>query len=137
MSPRPLDEWLFRVDKGLPVLLGSRCSACQESFFPRRRVCPICLIEVNDVDLSGRGVLYSHTYVHGRAQAWGKVYEDGYAVGEVDLADGPRVQTVLCGGPASYEIGMPMRIDLDVFDVSDAEEVVMFCFRPARKPADA
>ncbi len=137
MPHRPLDEWLFRLDDDVPVLLGSRCSACQESFFPRRRLCPICLMEVSDTDLPDRGVLYSHTYVRGRSAAWGKVYDEGYGVGEVDLADGPRVQTVLRGEPGSWEIGMPMRIDIEAFDGSGGEEVAMFCFRPADGPAHA
>jgi uncharacterized protein len=130
MDYRPLDGWLFRVNGDTPVLLGSRCETCNESFFPRRRICPICLGDLRALELSGRGELYSHTFVHGRSAAWGKVYGEGYGVGEVDLTDGPRIQTVLTGEAESWEIGMPMRIDLEVVDQSDQEAVVMFCFRP-------
>ncbi len=36
------DPWLFRIDEGVPVLLGSHCSFDEESFYPRRWICPIC-----------------------------------------------------------------------------------------------
>jgi uncharacterized OB-fold protein len=137
MTTRPLDEWLFRLNGDTPVLLGSRCGACQESFFPRRRICPICLAEVDGVDLPGSGTLYSHTFVRGKAAAWGKVYEDGYGVGEVDLAGGPRIQTVLRGEPGSWETGMPMQIDLEVVDSSSGDDLAMFCFRSAPGTARA
>jgi uncharacterized OB-fold protein len=137
MTLRPLDPWLFRFNDKVPILLGSWCKGCREHFFPRRRLCPICLQDTTAVELPGRGTLYSHTYVHGRAVAWGQVYTGGYGVGEVDLTNGPRIQSVLAGEPSSWEIGAPMRIDFEVVKEDEGDEVVMYCFRPEGAPEHA
>lgn len=130
MAYLPLEERLFRVDGDVPVLLGSRCAACGESLFPRRRLCPICLGATDDMDLSQRGTLYSHTYVRVPFFGRRKIDSGGYGVGQVDLPGGTRIQTVLTGEPGSWRIGMPMRLDLDVVDQRDGDDVVIFRFRP-------
>jgi uncharacterized OB-fold protein len=127
-----LEEDLFRVDAETPVLLGSRCAACGRSFFPRRRRCAVCLTPTEETDLSGEGVLHTHTYV--RVPFFGKRQVEataGYGVGQVDLPEGVRIQTVLRGEPGDWHIGMPMSIDLEVIDEDDGDEVVIFRFTPA------
>src|SRR5262245_1121312 len=113
MAVKPLDPWLFRLEGDVPVLLGSRCLSCGESFFPRRRLCPICSEATEAVELPGRGALYSHTYVHVPSTTWGRAHAAGYGVGEIDLPDGPRIQAVLTGEPAQWEIGAPMQIGVE------------------------
>jgi uncharacterized OB-fold protein len=137
MTYRPLDPWLFRFEDERPILLGSWCGSCREYFFPRRRLCPICLQDATAVELHGMGTLYSYTYVQGRAAAWGKIHADGYGVGEVDLTDGPRIQSVLTGEPNKWEIGAPMQIDFEVVKESEGDQVVMYCFRPEGETARA
>jgi uncharacterized OB-fold protein len=137
MSYRPLKAWLFRVDGDVPVLLGSQCASCHQSFFPRRRLCPICLQLAAELELPGRGTLYSHTYVHLPPDGRRGADTGGCGVGEVDLANGPRIQTVLTGEPKMWEIGMPMRIHLDFVDRADGDELVTFCFRPDKEHASA
>lgn len=137
MAYLPLDERLFRVDGEVPVLLGSRCTGCNESFFPRRRLCPICLRPTQEVDLPRRGALYSYTYVHVPFFGRRRVDSGGYGVGQVDLPGGPRIQTVLAGEPGSWRIGMPMTIDLDVVEQRDGDDVVIFRFRPDEGVAHA
>lgn len=127
-----LEEDLFRVDGDTPVLLGSHCAACGRSFFPRRRRCAVCLTPIEDTDLSAEGVLYTHTYV--RVPFFGKRQVEasaGYGVGQVDLPEGVRIQTVLRGEAGDWHIGMPMRIDLEVIDEDEGDEVVIFRFTPA------
>ena len=137
MAYRPLEARLFRIDGDEPILLGSRCAACGRSFFPRRRRCAACMADAEPVDLSPEGVLYAHTFVRvpffGRQQ----VDTEGYGVGQVDLPEGVRVQTVLLGDPDSWRIGMPMRISLDVVDRDNDDEVAIFRFRPAGEHARA
>jgi uncharacterized OB-fold protein len=83
-----------------------------------------------DVELSGRGELYSYTYVHVASVRNGLPHPGGYGIGEVDLLDGPRVQTVLSGRPDSWEIGMTMRAYVEVVDRAHDEDILMFCFGP-------
>lgn len=101
----PTDPELFRIEGDIPVLLLSRCERCSESFFPRRWECPICLGPLSEIEATGDGTLYSHTYVS--VPMFGKQRRDGegYGVGQVDLDGGVRVQTVLTGEPETWKIG--------------------------------
>ncbi|MGH7803977.1 MAG: Zn-ribbon domain-containing OB-fold protein, partial [Candidatus Binatia bacterium] len=77
-----------------PRLLGTRCGACGEHFFPRRAICAKCLSEATgDVELAAEGTLYSFTFVH--LPLFGSTnleHFDGYGVGQVDLPEGTRIQ---------------------------------------------
>ena len=133
----PLEPHLFRFDDDRPVLLGSTCGACGETFFPRRRLCAVCGDPADDVELSQEGELYSWTYVHvpffGRRQ----VDAEGYGVGQVDLPEGVRVQTVLTGERDAWRIGERMRVDAEVVDHADGGDVAIFRFRPISGGSDA
>jgi uncharacterized OB-fold protein len=132
----PIEPGFFTVPDdpaASPRLLGSRCAACDEHFFPRRQVCARCLVEgTQDVELSPRGTLYTWTYVH--FPLFGSKRADhagGYGVGQVDLPEGPRVQAVLQGGPCDFRIGMEMELGLETLrENQNGEEVVIHRFRP-------
>jgi hypothetical protein len=55
----------------------------------------------------------------------------GYGVGQVDLAEGPRVQSILLGGRDDFEIGMELEIDLETLrENRDGDEIVIYRFHP-------
>jgi uncharacterized OB-fold protein len=122
-----------------PRLLGSRCSGCDEVFFPRRHVCAQCPSrELVDCELGPRGRLYTWTYVHVPMFNAKRANVGGYAVGQVDLPEGPRVQSVLEGGPDDFTIGMDLELDLEPLRHDDeGREVVIFRFRPVAAAAGA
>lgn len=132
----PIEPGFFTVPDdpaAPPRLLGSRCRACGEHFFPRRLVCARCLAEgCEDVLLSTRGTLYTWTYVH--FPLFGSKRADqagGYGVGQVDLPEGPRVQAVLSGGLGDFRIGMQMELELETLrENKEGQEVVIHRFRP-------
>ncbi len=139
-SPRkprvPIEAGFFRIDDdpaAPPVLLGSRCSQCGETFFPRRPVCASCLARgTDDVELGTRGTLYTWTYVHFPLFNAKRADQGGYGVGQVDLPEGPRVMSVLSGGPDDFHVGMEMQIELETLrENKQGEEVVIYRFRPA------
>lgn len=119
-------------DNSPPQLLGSKCNKCGEVFFPRRHSCAKCLHrETSDVLLSSHGTIYSYTYVHFPLFG-GKREAKGYGVGQVDLPEGPRVQTILLGGPQDFSIGMPVTMELETLKQDkDGNDVVIFRFRPS------
>jgi uncharacterized OB-fold protein len=138
-KPRvPIEPGFFTIPddrEASPRLLGSRCRACGEHFFPRRQVCARCLAEgTDDVLLSPRGTLYTWTYVH--FPLFGSKRADhagGYGVGQVDLPEGPRVQAVLQGGPGDFRIGMEMELELETLrENKEGQDVVIHRFRPVR-----
>lgn len=131
----PIEAGFFRIPANAgepPTLLGSRCGACGEVFFPRRLVCAKCLTEgCEDVDLSTRGTLWTWTYCHvplfGRSDA----QVPGYGVGQVDLPEGPRVQAILLGGPDDFRIGMELQLELETLRQNeDGEDLVIYRFGP-------
>lgn len=131
----PVEPGFFTIPERegeAPRLLGSRCRACGEVFFPRRVVCAKCLArDTEDLELGPRGRLYTHTYTH--VPMFGALRADagGYGVGQIDLPEGPRVQSVLAGGPGDFAIGMEMELDLETLRVNQkGQEVVIFRFRP-------
>ena len=95
-------------------------------------MCAKCLHEgCDDVELSTRGRLWTWTYCH--VPLFGKKDADvpGYGVGQVDLEEGPRVQSILLGGPDDFEIGMELEIDLETLrENADGDEIVIYRFRP-------
>ena len=103
MARVPIEEGFFRIPDDPaepPRLLGSRCPACGEVFFPRRLVCAKCLHEgTEDMELSTQGAIHTWTYCH--VPLFGKKDADvaGYGVAQVDLPEGPRVQSILSGEP--------------------------------------
>ena len=141
MTRIPIEEGYFTVPadpEERPRLLGSRCPACGEHFFPRRHVCAKCLAEgCEDVELGPRGRLWTWTYVHVPLFAKKDKRVDAYGVGQVDLPEGPRVQAILVGERDDFEIGMELELDLETLrvDESTGDETVIFRFRPVEEAA--
>ena len=114
-----------------PRLLGSRCQDCGEHFFPRRAVCAKCLSErTADALLGPRGTLYSYTFVHFPLFGSTRIEHVGYGVGQIDLAEGPRVQFPLAGRQEDYRVGMTLEAELDPLREDGDREVVILRFRP-------
>lgn len=137
MGLRAVEEGFFTVPSApfeRPALLGSRCPSCGEYFFPRRQVCARCLTEgCGDVLLASSGRLWTWTYVHLPQFATSDRSVAGYGVGQIDLPEGPRVQSVLLGEPAAFRIGMEVELDLETLETDeDGDDVVIFRFRPRR-----
>jgi uncharacterized OB-fold protein len=132
----PIEAGFFTIPEDpaqAPRLLGSRCTACGEVQFPRRVVCARCLGEaLEDVLLGPEGTLYTWTWLHMPLFGSLRAEAGGYGVGQVDLAEGPRVQAVLSGGPDAFRIGMPMALELETLRTDrEGRDVVLFRFRPA------
>ena len=136
MARVPIEEGYFTVPDDPaepPRLLGSRCPACGEHFFPRRQVCARCLHDgCDDVELGPTGRLWTWTYVHVPLFAKKDAAVSAYGVGQVDLPEGPRVQALLLGGPDDFEIGGEMVLGFETLRTDDqGDEVVIMRFAPA------
>jgi uncharacterized protein len=139
---RPIEDGYFTIPEEpgeAPRLLGSRCPACGEHFFPRRVVCARCLDEgCVDVLLGPRGQVYTWTYVHVPLFAKRDRKVGSYGVAQVDLPEGPRVQGILLGEGDDFHIGMEVELDLETLgEDADGNEVVIFRFRPVGSAGDA
>jgi uncharacterized OB-fold protein len=120
-------------DPASPVRLkGSACRACGEVFYPRRVVCAKCLHEgTDDVLLGTTGTLFTWTWVHMPLFAKTDSKVSAYAVGQVDLPEGPRIQAILQGEPDDFTIGMQMTLDVETLRQDDeGNDIVIYRFKP-------
>ena len=132
---RPLKQGYFTVpeDRGEPPkLLGTVCKDCGEYFFPKRAVCAKCLSEnTAQVEVEGRGTLYSYTFVHMPLFGSSNLeHMDGYGVGQIDFPEGPRVQLPLAGKKDDFHIGQTLEAELDKMREDGDSDVVIVRFRP-------
>jgi uncharacterized OB-fold protein len=135
---RLLAPHLLRLDGAHPALLGSRCSACGEAYFPAARGCTRCCgTEMEPFDLGRHGRLWSWTV----QDFCPKPPYDGaaseadfrpYGVGYVEMACGLKVESRLTlADPQQLRIGMAMELTLDPYRVeADGTAVHTYAFKP-------
>ncbi len=139
-TAKPLRDGYFILaesDGEPPRLLGSYSPQAGLTFYPRRRRCPVTEGPVEDVELSTEGELYAWTYVE--APMMGKQTfplagldaAAGYGVGQVDLPEGVRIQSVIGGRLGDWRIGMRMRAAvLPLFEDETGTTRCTFYFLP-------
>jgi uncharacterized OB-fold protein len=115
-----------------PKLLGTRCEDCGEFFYPRRALCGKCMSrKTSEVELDARGTLYSYTFVH--LPLFGSTnmeHAEGYGVGQIDLPEGPRIQSPLAGKQAEFKVGQALEGELDVLRDDGGTDIMIVRFRP-------
>jgi uncharacterized OB-fold protein len=133
-GPVPVLEGLFTLPtaEDSPRLLASRCNACGETFFPQRRFCARCSSpDLALVPLGPRGRLYSYTVVYelfGGFEGFGP-----YAVGQVEMERGVRVQGLLTGCDfEELRIDMPLELALLTLGTGEGgRPTVTYAFQPS------
>ena len=129
----PIREGLFTMPKSpaeKPSLLGSKCSACGEAFFPRRTRCANCGAEhLEEIILSRRGKLYNYTVVHNATPGYSGPVP--YGIGRVELPEGMAVTAPLTGCDLkNLKIGMPLELVLEKqYDDENGNEVIAYKFK--------
>jgi uncharacterized protein len=135
-DPMPVAQGLFRNEGAGPRLIGTRCASCGAHYFPTSLSCrnPRCREkQVEEVLLSPRGTLYSHTLQAYRPpplfrmEPWAP-----YAIGLVELPEGLRVMGMLTGcEPDAWEIGASVELTLEaLYRDEQGHEVMTYKFRP-------
>ena len=131
-------DGIFDIRDGKPVLLGTRCTNCDNHMFPRQTGCPRCLFnEQEDVELATHGTLWTWTVQAFPPKAppylgpIGDEFEP-YGVGYVELPGQLRVEGRLTiSDPEELKIGMEMELVLDPLSVDDdGNQVVTYAFAP-------
>lgn len=131
-------DGIFNIVDGKPVLLGSRCTNCDNHMFPRQSGCPRCMFDTQeDVELAGTGTLWAWTIQAFPPKAppyLGPVGKDfvPYGVGYVELPGQVRVEARLTvADPDELKIGMEMEIVLEHLTTDDdGNDVVTYAFAP-------
>lgn len=137
-------DGIFTIEDGQPILLGSRCTNCNNHMFPRQSGCPKCLFnEQEDVVLATAGTLWTWTVQAFPPKAppyLGPTGDDfvPYGVGYVELPGQLRVEGRLTeSDPEKLIIGMPMHLVLHELGTDDdGNTIVTYAFAPTQ-PATA
>lgn len=97
-------------------LISTRCTQCARISFPARNLCRSCWSqELAWIDLAPQGTLYSFTRVHVAPGAFRN--DTPYAIGIVDLHNGPRLMCRLIGTIDTRHLDQP--IQMLVLDYDD------------------
>ena len=108
-------------------LVMPRCKTCADLFFYPRELCPHCLSQdLEWVQVSGQGRVYSYTVVHQPAHS--AFREDApYVYAMVQLDEGPRLIANIVSCPIE-DVKIDMRVTVTFDDVTP--EVTLVRFRP-------
>lgn len=74
----------YRGGISQPVLLAGLCQKCNTRLFPKPKLCPDCLADVDLVELGSSGTIYSFTIVRIKPPMG---LPQPYAVGYIDIAE--------------------------------------------------
>jgi uncharacterized OB-fold protein len=93
-------------------LILQECDACGKSVFYPRAICPHCWSDkLHWRDASGRGRLKSYSVVHRPGHpAWGAVVP--YAIGLVELEEGPTMLSQILAPIETIAVGMPLMVQM-------------------------
>ena len=115
------------------VLLGFRCRDCGGHVFGPAIYCQGCTsVELEPVELSKQGTLYSYTVVRVPSPGWpGPV---PYVLGQVELPEGPQVLAELIDCPeTALRIGMAVELALQPVKAGEGDtEKAVYKWRPAQ-----
>lgn len=122
-----------------PTLLGNRCRACGEPFFPAARGCTRCSsADLEPFELGDTGTLWSWTIQLFQPKAPFDGVDPGgsfqpYGIGYVEMPCGLKVETRLAAeGEPHFAIGQAMRLVLQAYrkDAS-AQHLYTYAFEVA------
>ena len=125
----PFKEGLIEEVSGKWVLKGCRCKQCGKIIYPVRKVCLNCLgRDLERLDLSRNGKLYSFTIVHMPSEH----FQPPYAIGWIELPEGIRIFSQIRGWQEHpLKTGMDMELAIEKFWDEGETEVIGYTFRPS------
>ena len=124
----PFREGLFEVSGEKGSLLGARCKQCGQIIFPGREACLNCLgNDLEPIQLSQKGTLYSYTIVHMPSEH----FEPPYAIGWIELPEGVKVFSQIRGWQEhTLKTGMGMTLHFEKLWDEEDKEIIGYVFRP-------
>lgn len=126
---KPMKEGVFKVGPP-PALIAAECPACNQKFFPVPMMCPKCMGDLKEIELSSEGKVYTYGTLNIKPP-----YDlpSPYAVGWVDLeADGIKIFSLF--DPANLDkLGIGKRVTLRVGQMgvgNDKQPCLRYYFTP-------
>jgi uncharacterized OB-fold protein len=131
----PLKEGLFHQPESgqeKPYLIGSRCSVCGYTSFPKKEVCLKCLRDdtMEEARFGPYAILDSFAIMQVAPPGFFPPYIQGY----VKLNDGPKVFTLITGCEPkddALQLGEPMELVIDkIKEDENGHEIIGWKFKP-------
>jgi len=117
------------IEKGEPILVGSKCKKCGKIHFPRKSICSECLNEdIEEVKLSRKGKLFAYTIIY-----VGPLMDRvPYALGYIELPEGVKIFSLLTeNDPNKLKIGMDMILTTgEIKSPIDGGTKIVYMFAP-------
>jgi len=125
MERVPFREGLFGVEEDKVFLIGNKCPACGQTYFPSKLFCLECFNEnLESVRIGARGSLYSYTVAYMPSAH----SIPPYAAGWIDLDEGIRVfAPIEVAEGQTVKIGMEMELVID--ELWREGETCFTCYR--------
>ena len=129
--PAPIvtdDNAVFWDGVGEGRLVAQSCGACGRLRHPPRPMCPHCRsLEIDVVDLTGRGSIYSYALLH---HPQNPAFDYPVVAALIDLDEGIRLVSNVVGiAPEEVRIGMPVDVSFESTEGGSAVPV----FRPTTR----
>lgn len=123
----------WRKTKARYNLIATRCESCRNTFFPPRKICPICRRtgKLEERKLKGRGEIVTYTVI--RSAAEGFEMQTPYIMGIIKLDEGPMLTAQIVDAEIEeVEIGMRVEAAFRKISENGKEGIINYgCkFRP-------
>ena len=115
------------------TLLGNRCRACGEIFFPSKYCCRNCSSEdMEEISLSNKGTLYAFTKI--RVNLPNAKVDPPFLIGIIEFMEGEKIITLLTDCDSdTLHIGDEMELIIDTVYINEkGNKVLGWKFKPAR-----
>ena len=118
-----------RLRQAFYRLEGSRCTDCERTFFPPRKLCPDCRSTNLETYLfAGSGTLYSYAQMTHSPRGFANV--GPYAVGMVRLDEGPLIMAQLTDVEGvELRIGMPVEMVTRKIQENSAHGYIVYGYK--------
>ncbi|MFB0562478.1 MAG: Zn-ribbon domain-containing OB-fold protein [Candidatus Lokiarchaeia archaeon] len=115
-----------------PRLFGGKCKSCGELLFPWRQSCPKCRGEVEKIELSSKGKLYSYTI----ARISTPLFSPPYVIGVVKLPEELKILSRIDIDESDFEkLEIDMDLELTVGEIglnTQGQRVLSYMFKPVK-----
>jgi uncharacterized protein len=119
------DDLFKETAEGL-VLVGNKCEACGNAFYPKADFCTQCSSkELEEMVLSKRGTLYSYTITRVPV---GK-FPIPHAIGMITLPEKVRLTAPLVIGEEEFKIGAEMEMEITTLWTEGDHDVIGYKFK--------
>ena len=131
-------EGLFHLSEGSgdrDYLIGSQCRICKNIFFPRKMVCPACMLDnsMEELPLSTRGKVDSYAIL----QVAPTGFIAPYIVAYIDLPEGITLFSLITGCEPredAFQIGDEVELVIEkIKEDEKGSDVIGYKFRPIKK----